>query len=291
MKPFIKQWHGQDIPKQFCSFVRNRSIFQHTLERADQCNHPEQKISVISPAHEDIATFQMKPHPGGALLMQPRNCDTGPGVFLPMSYLKLLAPDSTVIIHPSDHFIFPAHRYLNMLTHAVKTLESQSDQLILLGVRPDRPENEYRWIRPGPLLRKDCLTCLYQVQSFIEKSNASIAQNLLNTGRLWNTLILVGKLNTLWNLGWLVLPHLMQKFRTFQAFIGTRLECSMLKHPHLDMPVSNVSKGLLQKIPEHLTVLAMENVLESDWGQPKRFFETLQSIGSNDEGSQVQKHS
>ncbi len=279
MKPFIKQWHGQDIPKQFCSFVGNRSMFQHTLDRADQLNHPEQKITVISPVHEEIATFQMKPYPGGTLLMQPRNCDTGPGVFLPLSYLKLLAPDATVIIHPSDHFIYPAHRFLRMLTYAVKTLESQPDQLILLGVRPNTPETEYGWVRPGTLLRKGGPARLYQVQSFIEKPNTCTAQNLLDTGGLWNTMILVGKLNTLWNLGWLVLPHFMQKFRTFQAFIGTRLERSMLEHLYLEMPVCNLSKELLQKIPEHLTVLAMENVLWSDWGQPKRILETLQSVG------------
>lgn len=107
MQPFIKQWLGQGIPKQYSSFMGERSMFQHNLERADQFTHREQKITVISQAHEEFASPQMSAYPGGGLLLEPRSCDTGPGVFLPLSYLTLLAADATVVIFPSDHFIFP----------------------------------------------------------------------------------------------------------------------------------------------------------------------------------------
>lgn len=278
MQPFIKQWLGQDIPKQYGSFVGERSLFQHTLERADQFNHREQTITVISQAHKEIASRQMALHAGGGLLMQPRNCDTGPGVFLPLSYLKLLAADATVIILPSDHFIFPSHRFRRVLNSAVNALTNHPHQLILLGVRPNTPETEYGWIKPGALVRKNGLASLYQVESFIEKPTAFNAQHLMETGGLWNTMILVGKLTTIWNLGWFVLPNLMQKFRAFQAFIGSQWEQSMLEHIYVDMPVCNLSKELLQKIPNHLTVLEMSNILWSDWGNPGRISETLRAI-------------
>lgn len=279
MQPFIKQWMGQDIPKQYCSFVGERSLFQHTLERADQFNHREQKITVISQTHKEIASQQMALHPEGALLIQPRNCDTGPGVFLPLSYLKLLAADATVILLPSDHFIFPSHRFSRLLNSAVNALTIHPHQLILLGVRPNTPETEYGWIQPGALVGKNGRASLYQVESFIEKPTVINAQHLMETGGLWNTMILVGKLATFWNLGWLVLPNLMQKFRAFQAFIGTQWEQSMLKHIYVDMPVCNLSKELLQKIPNYLTVLEMSNILWSDWGNPSRISETLLAIG------------
>ncbi len=254
-------------------------MFQHTLERADQVTQCEQKITVISQAHEEIASPQLAAHPGGALLLQPKNCDTGPGVFLALSYLKLLAVDATVIIFPSDHFISPVHRFLHILSSGINALEDLPDQLILLGVRPMTPETDYGWIQPGGLIRKDGLAPLYQVQSFIEKPKASKAQHLMDTGGLWNTMILIGKLTTFWNLGWLFLPKLMQKFRAFQAFIGSQWEHSMLEHMYLDMPVCNFSNELLQKIPERLTVLEMRDVLWSDWGIPTRISETLLAIG------------
>ncbi|MEX0828838.1 MAG: sugar phosphate nucleotidyltransferase [Nitrospirales bacterium] len=280
MQPFIGQWLGQNIPKQYCSFIGERSLFQHTLERTGQFHQPEQTIAVISQADKEIASLQMAPYPGGAVMMQPRNCDTGPGVFLPLSYLKLIASDATVIILPSDHFIYPSDRFHHVLTHAVNALEKQSEQLILLGVRPNTPETEYGWIKRGPPIGKDEIASLYRVQSFIEKPPAPIAEHLKKTGGLWNTMILVGKVSTFWNLGWLVFPPpLMQKFRAFQAFIGSQWEQSMLEHMYMDMPVCNLSRGFLQKIPNYLTVLEMTNVLWSDWGQPRRIFETLQAIG------------
>lgn len=55
----------------------------------------------------------------------------------------------------------------------------------------------------------------------------------------------------------------------------------MLEHIYLDMPVCNLSEGLLQKIPKQLTVLEMTNTLWSDWGQPRRIYETLQAIGKH----------
>jgi len=92
-------------------------------------------------------------------------------------------------------------------------------------------------------------------------------------------MILAGRLTTFWNLGWIFLPQVMQKFRAFQAFIGSQWEHSMLEHMYRKMPVCNLSRGLLQKIPEHLVVLEMSNVLWSDWGQPTRIVETLQALG------------
>jgi len=279
MQPFIKQWMGRAIPKQYCSFVGERSLFQHTLERANEFSHQEQTITVISQDHKAFAFPQMTEYSGGAVLMQPRNCDTGPGVFLPLTYLKLLATDAMVVIFPSDHFVYPAHRLLHLLTYAVQIIDHQPDQLILVGVHPNTPETEYGWIQPGSLIRKGGPARLYRVQSFIEKPTESNAKDLMGSGGLWNTMILAGRLTTFWNLGWIFLPQVMQKFRAFQAFIGSQWEHSMLEHMYRKMPVCNLSRGLLQKIPEHLVVLEMSNVLWSDWGQPTRIVETLQALG------------
>ncbi|MDT3779090.1 sugar phosphate nucleotidyltransferase [Nitrospira sp. MA-1] len=123
-------------------------VVSHTLQRADQFNHRE-KITVISQAHKEFASHQMALHAGSALLMQPRNCDTRPGVSLALSYLKFLDPDAIVIILPSDHFIFPAQRFRRLVNSSVSALTNHSDQFILLGVLPSTPETECGWVQPG----------------------------------------------------------------------------------------------------------------------------------------------
>jgi hypothetical protein len=45
------------------------------------------------------------------------------------------------------------------------------------------------------------------------------------------------------------------------------------------MPMLNFSSEVLQKIPEHLGVMELEEVLWSDWGRPERIIETLEMLG------------
>ena len=73
------------------------------------------------------------------------------------------------------------------------------------------PETDSGWIQPGALIKKSGRARLRQVHSFIEKPSTVNAQHLMSSGGLWNTMILIGQLTTFWNLGWLFLPHLMQK--------------------------------------------------------------------------------
>ena len=39
-RPFIEQWLGRHKPKQYCTFVGNRSMLQHTFDRADRLVRP-----------------------------------------------------------------------------------------------------------------------------------------------------------------------------------------------------------------------------------------------------------
>ena len=45
------------------------------------------------------------------------------------------------------------------------------------------------------------------------------------------------------------------------------------------MPSMNFSSDLLQKIPERLGVIELEEVLWSDWGRPERIVDTLEFLG------------
>jgi mannose-1-phosphate guanylyltransferase len=40
-KEFIRRWLGYEKPKQYCTFVGSRSMFQHTLDRAARLLQPK----------------------------------------------------------------------------------------------------------------------------------------------------------------------------------------------------------------------------------------------------------
>jgi len=278
-RPFIEQWLGSHKPKQYCTFVGKRSMLQHTLDRADRLNRAEHKITVIGQNHLEFAGEILEANQVGRVLVQPQNCGTAAGVFLPLTYVQTWDPEATVAIFPSDHFVFPEDRFLETVKRAVRACEIFPDRLFLLGVRPSHLELDYGWINVGAILGWSGGSCLYQADSFLEKPGSSESLQALAKGAFWNTLVLVAKVSTLWKLGCQYLPEIVKRFHLLSNSIGTAREGEMLRQVYQEMPILNFSVELLQHVPQHIGVIEAEEVLWSDWGRPDRIMQTLQILG------------
>jgi len=51
----------------------------------------------------------------GKLIAQPSSRDTGPGVFLPLAYVRRQDPDASVVILPSDHYVYPERLFIQTI--------------------------------------------------------------------------------------------------------------------------------------------------------------------------------
>ena len=47
-RSFIEKWLGYHKPKQYCAFVGRRSLFQHTVDRADRMVSPQRRVVVVA---------------------------------------------------------------------------------------------------------------------------------------------------------------------------------------------------------------------------------------------------
>lgn len=279
VRPMIEQWKGRHIPKQYCAFVGNQSMLTHTLKRADMLSPGHQKVTVLSRNHRYDAWPSFEGLQTGTIVLQPANRDTAAGIFLPLTYVRAHDPQATVVIYPSDHFIYPNHPFLETVRKAALISEKLPEKLLLLGARPESPEPEYGWIQPGPKISGHESFPIWSVQEFIEKPQPEIAQQACEHGALWNTLVLVGSLNTLWTLGRYYFPGLLSLFEQFQEAIGTTAESNMLDWIYEIMPVHNFSHDFLQKAPEHIAVIPLEDVYWSDWGNPERILQMIKWMG------------
>lgn len=278
MSAFVHRWLGRPTPKQYCAFVGTRSMFQHTLDRASRLTPPDRMVTVVARNHRRDALAQWGDLRGGTILFQPANRDTAAGLFLPLTYIRARAPEATVVLYPSDHFVYPEDRFLDAVRRAVRIAESHSDRVVMLGVAPDRLELDYGWIQPGrPLDIRDGEP-VQTVRSFLEKPDAAQADAALRAGALWNTLVLTAKVDVLWKLGWECLPDMMQRFEQLGQAIGGPEETRVLNAMYQDLPMHNLSSDLLQRVPDQLAVIELTGVLWSDWGKPERIAETLRRI-------------
>lgn len=277
--PAISQWFGHQNPKQYCTFVGTRSMLQHTIDRADLLATSERRITVIAQAHQHLAWEQMEGRSVGTVLSQPFNRDTGPGIFLPLTYVRARDAKATVVIYPSDHFVCPEERFLDIVRRVVSATEWLTDRLVMLGVPPDREEPDYGWIELGGELGWASGHQVRAVKSFVEKPSSSETMNKSRAGMCWNTLVLAAKVETLWKLGWQCIPEMMPLFERLGNAIGTSYEGTVLEAIYRVMPAWNFSSHLLARATDHLAVLQMAGVSWSDWGCPERIFEDIHRFG------------
>ncbi|GJL50990.1 MAG: hypothetical protein NPIRA01_22170 [Nitrospirales bacterium] len=278
MQPMIQRWLGKPLPKQYCTFVGTRSMFQHTVDRAVRLTKPEQTYTVVAKSHELEAWSQLDGRAFGKVLVQPKNCDTGPGIFLPLTYIRAKDRGGTVVIYPSDHFVYPEERFLETVELSAWMAEWITHRPILLSAPADRLELEYGWILPGQFHPTMKGHPLRTVEKFLEKPNLNQAREAMAANGTWNTLVMVSKIEAIWSLGWKLAPDMMVLFERLGEVIGTSEESKVLNTIYAVMPNKNFSFDLLQQVPQDIMTIELRDVLWSDWGQPKRIEETLQKV-------------
>ncbi len=254
-------------------------MLQHTLARADLLSTRERQITVIKRTHLGDARPQLfDGRPLGTVILQPKNCDTGAGIFLPLTYVRARDPHATVVVYPSDHFIYPEDKFVEAVAGALHAAREFPDDLVLLGVVPDSAETDYGWIVPGGNLGWSDGRRIRTVQAFLEKPGPAQAEAAMSAGGLWNSLIFAVKAETLWRMGLHCFPELMRLFEQLGEAVGTPREGAILEGIYEIMPVRNFSSGLLTRVVEHVVVMELDGVLWSDWGRPERIADTLRRM-------------
>jgi mannose-1-phosphate guanylyltransferase len=274
--PLTQSWLGVQKPKQYCTFVGSRSLLQHTVARASRLCEKEHVVTVIDRSHRQYASAQLG-HGLSRVIVQPANRETAPGIYLPLTYIRSWCRQATVVIYPSDHFVYPEDQFLAGVSLAIELSRRHRDRLLLLAAKPDRVEVEYGWMQPGSCLDgKDGR--LRAVRSFIEKPAYEEARAAFAAGALWNTFLMVATVERLWELGWLFFPEIMVFFERLESALGTVDEQQVLESIYSSMPVCSFSSGLLQHAAEHAAVMELEGILWSDWGNPERILTSLYRI-------------
>lgn len=290
MRSLIKNWLGEDRPKQYCTFAGSRSMYQHTLDRARRVVPEKHVVTIIGRGHRKFLSDSIHAPSYGPVLEQPANLGTAPGVFLAVAYVLAEDPEATLLILPSDHYVHPEDRFCAIILLAIELAETHCDTIILVGAIPDRAETDYGWIAPGdrpgdghnPQSRG-----AMQVMYFQEKPGGKAARAMLKQGCLWNTMVMTVKAKTLWALGRQCLPGMMCKFDAFLTVLRSvrngRLapgyEASALAKIYNDLAPADFSRDILQNVSSRSMVLRMEGVDWCDWGRPQRVSGTLANMG------------
>lgn len=276
LAPLTRHIAGHDCPKQFCALSDSRTLLGQTLARIAPLIPPVRTVVVGNSAHAGYLRREL-PGPFPHLLLQPSNRGTGPGILWPTHWVSGRDPGAVVAVFPSDHFVHQERAFLAYVARAVRIVDERPELIVLLGMAPDGPDQEYGWIEPGEPV--STVPGCFRVRSFWEKPPAERAYTFFQSGFLWNSLIVVARARALRALGRTYVPDIDMPLTRIMARAETGDEPWAVGRAYARMRRANFSRDVLEHGDEALAVLPVHGVLWSDWGTPDRVIRTLRRIG------------
>lgn len=284
LEGFVRQLRGEPLPKQYVNFIGTRSMLEHTLSRAERLIPRRQILTVVTEHHllTLAARRQLGDRYPGTVIVQPENKDTGPGILLPLTHVHKRCPDAIVVVFPSDHFILEEDRFIHHVRLAVHAVQQAPSQTVLLAMEAKWAETDYGYVVPAADEGQIDLYGCRRAAHFVEKPDPAEARLLVAAGALWNTMIMVFKVETLFRQIQTLFPDVATQFSAVAKVLGTRAEKRMVQEIYLQLQPLNFSKDILEKIavrfPEAISVLPVFQVTWSDWGSPRRLIEIKRSL-------------
>ena len=175
-------------PKQFLVLAGNTSLLQQAAQRlaglaaADivvtsplVVGNEEHRFMVLDQLREVHAT-------PSAVLLEPMGRNTAPAVTLAALQALEGGGDPVLVVTPSDQTVADDAAFIRALQAAAR--RAASGEIVILGIRPDRPETGYGYIRADGSA----------VAQFVEKPDTPTAERYLaDGGYYWNAGIFVLK--------------------------------------------------------------------------------------------------
>jgi mannose-1-phosphate guanylyltransferase len=285
LQPFINQWRGDALPKQYVTFTGTRSMLEHTYHRAEKVIASNLIFTVVDPRHlvYPEAYHQLSGRPRGTVVLQPKNRETGPGLLLPLMHLYKRYPGAHVAVFPSDHYIREEKHFMDHVDLAFRLIEEDSSKIIVLGVQPHGPDPEYGYLVPGEKIAHLRPSGARSVLRFIEKPEHHTAQELVRQGGLWNTMVMVFKAQTLLDQIRKFVPDLYGPFEKISEAIGTDGELDLIEEIYSSLKSTNFSKEVLEvlSLQEESPIITLPvcGVYWNDWGSVQRLRGDLNRIG------------
>lgn len=172
-------------PKQFIDFFgTGRTQLQATYDRVIKLLPKENIYICTCKEYLDIARQQLPEVPERNVMVEPIHRNTAPTVAWAAMRIHKKNPEANVLVLPSDQMVLNESSFLRNVEIGFNYV-SENNVLLVMGVKPTRPEPGYGYIQLGDL---SCKPDVYAVKSFTEKPEREFATMFMQSGEFyWNT--------------------------------------------------------------------------------------------------------
>ena len=152
-------------PKQFLDFFgTGRSFLQMTFDRFSKIVPVENIYIASNSDYKDLILEQLPEISENQVLLEPARRNTAPCIAYAMNKIYTLNKEANVIVSPSDHLILKEDDFISTIKEGLEYTR-QNDNILTLGIKPNRPETGYGYIQ---IAENDGKSRFYKAKTFTE---------------------------------------------------------------------------------------------------------------------------
>lgn len=256
------------VPKQFWTPDGGPTLVERTLERLAPLCRIDRRVTVVDQSQRDFVVGLRNAPSLGQVVYQPGDRGTAAAVLLGLSVILETTPDAIVVLTPADHHIGHPEEFRVAIQTAAARVRRYPLDTVLFGAPPATASTDYGWILP-PAGRRVRTRTFNPVGSFVEKPEASAAEQLRAFGGVWSTMVVVSRASRLFDRTTACLPEAGRMFAEVRRR-GPESRARWLAARYAALPQADFSRDVLACSPG-LTFYAWSSRIEwSDLGTPQR---------------------
>jgi mannose-1-phosphate guanylyltransferase / mannose-6-phosphate isomerase len=240
----------EKMPKQLLKIGSEDTLIQQTVKRVLPLIKRQDIFVVTNHALSDEIQIQLAAKFGEpwdrSFILEPEAKNTAPALGLAALHLNRIDPEGIMVVFSADHAIRKSNEFLNLLRKAADA--AADDYLVTFGIKPDRPETGYGYIKAGTPCKDDGGVGICNVEAFVEKPDFETAKKYVANGRYyWNSGIFIWKTKRLLQEIEKHSPSLYKGLMEIQKSIDTDRESDVIKQVFKNLESISIDYAVMEK--------------------------------------------
>lgn len=240
-----------DRPKQFIDVLGvGKSLLQLTYQRFANICPPENIWVVTNRRYAGLVKEQLPEVLEGNILLEPCRRNTAPCIAYVSWKIKSKDPKANVVVTPSDHIVTDEDEFRRVIGLCLR-FTADSDAIVTLGMKPNRPETGYGYIKADLTMSSLRQRELFRVDKFREKPNLETAmQYIKEKDYFWNAGIFIWSVSTIVNAFRVYQPAISKIFENMLPYYGTPREQELIDKFYPECENISVDYAIMEKAEE-----------------------------------------
>jgi len=271
----------EKMPKQLLKIGSEDTLIQQTVDRVLPLVGRERTFIVTNQGLAGEIQTQLIARFGGAwdrnFILEPSAKNTAPALGLAALHVSRMDPDGIMVVLAADHVIKRVDAFLECLRTAAEA--ARHGYLVTLGIKPNRPETGYGYIKAGTTCPEDGLSGVHRVERFVEKPDHRTAEEYLRSGQYyWNSGMFVWKAGAFLREIEKHMPALHQGLGEIRQSLGSGKDAETVQAVFSRLEAISVDYGIMERTDRAAIVPA--DIGWSDVGSWNALEEVTEKDGS-----------